>query len=1206
MKSGRKTPWKRGNVSWAMLLMVCALGLMAAEVPRSLQEDDDDVDILEGAADGDMNGEGTSQDQGDDAQALKEVESLKNQLHKSSANVPKTTRDEDSEWETEDIRNRYERGLYKLEIDSIFPRGGPVYGTTRVTVRAAGIGELVDAFPDPKCRFGRNDAIVEATYIKCSKAPKTFYQKEKGEVPANETCIQCEASPKLEGPDLVSLSVSLTGRFDDVYSSQPYRYYNPVHVDAIYPRYGPKDGDTVVQVWGKNFLDLGDDFRCNFGTRSTKANFINENYIWCRAAPSDVVDRPMPFSVSLNRQQNSLQKLDYWYYNDPRIAKISPDYGPLSGGTKVTLRGSGFLPFDWREDINNQNDTFCSWGPLGKTPAAVLSSTEAECLAPENNMGLKIDTPQVNLTLNNQNYTDEAVKFYFYNPPKIIDAEPLRGPVKGGTEVNLWGTQYQKNKNITCFFGKKNVTAKYVSKSHLVCKAPNQNEPGDYKLVVKYENDRFQSDVLSYTYFANPEVADLSPACGPISGYTQITVRGKNFVEQGFGLAKCIFNGTYHMNATVLDANTMVCDTPPLETVSGDKWYNISVTLDGDYVSNATGRFSYYEQPQIESVSPWLGPMIGNTDSVITGKGFKQDNICDLKVRYGKRHLVPRDVTKNQLTVTSPEAQVPGQVVVSISGNNQQFIDDKTLHFRDKESTFEYYQNFYVEKVSPVYVSNSGNSPVKLKGMLFDQFKHDNGTHRDVQMQCRFVDIGANSVIREARNMTKISDNELKCVAPKTDMVGDARIEVSPNGQQWQDIDYPVKFFSGPKVTAVTPTYGVTKNPRGLKMEISGENFACPNNDCSKTKVRFTNQNGDQIFVDGRLSDNGNVVCEIPKYPAPETLNVDVSFNDQDYTNDGVKFGFLDPYVLGISPRLLSTHGTTKLNLQGYGFVQMEDEKSQVAYKHNSQMLTCNAVDCKKTYKVVDEHTATVETYEQAVMMKESGAKNIGFDPVHLELMDPDGDYMKNDIALWFYKDPVFSNVSSSFAYANENKPLLFNTQFFWNEGNTVEHFRKHSDFKCRFTSTSDPSKVIVTDAIMETNPIGQYKHDAKPDQVRCRTPKWNATDSANVDISVNGQDYLGKFPIEFVDSLDIYKIAPLSGPIGGSTKVKLYGSGFTAANSHDAPLFVKFGTIQADSIEKSQVTDYAFSDEEYHQSFNIPASLLTKAEENDPKLAEG
>jgi len=35
----------------------------------------------------------------------------------------------------------------------------------------------------------------------------------------------------------------------------------------------------------------------------------------------------------------------------------------------------------------------------------------------------------------------------------------------------------------------------------------------------------------------------------------------------------------------------------------------------------------------------------------------------------------------------------------------------------------------------------------------------------------------------------------------------------------------------------------------------------------------------------------------------------------------------LDPFILGIQPRLLSTHGTTKLNITGYGFVSMEESK---------------------------------------------------------------------------------------------------------------------------------------------------------------------------------------------------------------------------------------------------------------------------------------
>ena len=106
-------------------------------------------------------------------------------------------------------------------------------------------------------------------------------------------------------------------------------------------------------------------------------------------------------------------------------------------------------------------------------------------------------------------------------------------------------------------------------------------------------------------------------------------------------------------------------------------------------------------------------------------------------------------------------------------------------------------------------------------------------------------------------------------------------------------------------------------------MLITGDNFECPNNDCSKIKVRFSSELNDleKIFVDGKMLDNGAVQCEIPKYPAPETLDVDISFNDQDYTNDHVKFGYLDPFILGITPRLVSSKGTTKLNMTGYGFV---------------------------------------------------------------------------------------------------------------------------------------------------------------------------------------------------------------------------------------------------------------------------------------------
>lgn len=133
--------------------------------------------------------------------------------------------------------------------------------------------------------------------------------------------------------------------------------------------------------------------------------------------------------------------------------------------------------------------------------------------------------------------------------------------------------------------------------------------------------------------------------------------------------------------------------------------------------------------------------------------------------------------------------------------------------------------------------------------------------------------------------------------------------------------------------------------------------------------------------------------------------------------------------------------------------------------------------------------------------------------------MNPDGDFTANEIDLWYYKDPKISNISSEFAYSNEQKPILFKIDFSWSDGNNYEMFKKFGNFTCRFTGSSN---VEVVPAIMEVSPIGQFKKDKLPDQIRCRSPKWGKSDTVKVEISINGQDYFGDNQLTIVDSLFI------------------------------------------------------------------------------------
>jgi hypothetical protein len=134
------------------------LGLL--DQPKDEGLDDDSNVILQGAAANDFDGgsgEGDSSDKGGVGRSSNMGSKVKN------------------EWEQKDLRKRYADGEDRLMIQSLFPRGGPITGGTKVQVRGDGMEDLVDIFPDPKCRFGSNGNIVEANWVRCTKKPPTFY-----------------------------------------------------------------------------------------------------------------------------------------------------------------------------------------------------------------------------------------------------------------------------------------------------------------------------------------------------------------------------------------------------------------------------------------------------------------------------------------------------------------------------------------------------------------------------------------------------------------------------------------------------------------------------------------------------------------------------------------------------------------------------------------------------------------------------------------------------------------------------------------------------------------------------------------------------------------------------------------------------------------------------------------------------------------------
>ena len=79
-----------------------------------------------------------------------------------------------------------------------------------------------------------------------------------------------------------------------------------------------------------------------------------------------------------------------------------------------------------------------------------------------------------------------------------------------------------------------------------------------------------------------------------------------------------------------------------------------------------------------------------------------------------------------------------------------------------------------------------------------------------------------------------------------------------------------------------------------------------------------------------------------------------------------------------------------------------------------------------------------------------------------------------------------------------------------------------------------------------------------------------------------------------------------MAGPVEGSTKVNLYGSGFLSSIPKESDIYVKFGNREEVKVDKSAVVTTTWNDDAYYNEFHFPKQLLHQAEQSDHPIAEG
>lgn len=177
--------------------------------------------------------------------------------------------------------------------------------------------------------------------------------------------------------------------------------------------------------------------------------------------------------------------------------------------------------------------------------------------------------------------------------PTVTYVSPTAGPTSGGTSVIITGTNFSGTTAVT--FGATAATGYTVnSATQITATAPAGTGTVDVR-VTTASGTSATSAADQFTYVGAPAITSVSPATGPSTGGTTVTITGT-----GFGGATAVTFGASSATGFTVNSATQITATAPAGTGTVD----IRVTTaGGTSATSAADQFTYVVAPAIPSLS---------------------------------------------------------------------------------------------------------------------------------------------------------------------------------------------------------------------------------------------------------------------------------------------------------------------------------------------------------------------------------------------------------------------------------------------------------------------------------------------------------------------------------------------------------------------------------------------------------------------------
>ncbi|MFB8774877.1 IPT/TIG domain-containing protein [Streptomyces broussonetiae] len=278
----------------------------------------------------------------------------------------------------------------------------------------------------------------------------------------------------------------------------------------------------------------------------------------------------------------------------PVVSSISPEQGPVSGGTPVVITGTGLT-----------GATTVRFG-FASASFSVVSSTRINAVAPPGSSG------SVPVWVTSPSGSSNVSVYFTYtasSAPVVTGLSPSGGSTSGGTVVTVTGSSFLGATQVR--FGSVDAASFSVVSGSVITAVSPPGVAGSVPVRVTTPAGTSAAAPQSYFFYAPaPVLTALAPSTGGTAGGNSVVVTGS-----GLFPASEVRFGALSAGFSVVSDTELVAQAPP-----GSGQVQVTVTTPGG-TSNPLA-YAYVGAPTLSGLSPSSGPAAGITVVTLTGSGL--------------------------------------------------------------------------------------------------------------------------------------------------------------------------------------------------------------------------------------------------------------------------------------------------------------------------------------------------------------------------------------------------------------------------------------------------------------------------------------------------------------------------------------------------------------------------------------------------------